>query len=371
MIERKIGTNGPLATPLGFGSMRMPSKEMDGEKVLLEQEAVELIRYAIDQGITYIDTAYPYHNKMSEVAVGKALKDGYRERVVLATKSPVWLIEKTEEFSTYLDEQLEKLQTEYVDMYLFHALNRERWEKIQDLELLKEALKEKERGRIRNIGFSFHDEYDVFMEILDGFDWDFCQLQMNYVDEAYQQTIEGFYEAKRRGLGVIVMEPLRGGKLVNPPKSVQETIPEGMSPVEWALHYLFSTEGVDVVLSGMGTKEEVDQNIKIAMMDHHFKESEAELYRKGREAFTTMGLVACTACEYCLPCPMNINIPKVFESYNLSFSRSKELAKEHYERLEKNASNCVACRSCEKVCPQHIVVSEEMKRIHPFFQEAE
>lgn len=370
MEKRAIG-RGPTATILGFGAMRMPSSENEqGEKTLLQDEAVELIRDAIDQGITYVDTAYPYHNGASEVAVGEALKDGYRDKVVLATKCPVWLIEKPEDFTRYFEEQLERLQTTQVDMYLFHALNAERWQTVLRYDLLKEARREKQAGRIGQIGFSFHDEKAVFDEILSGFDWDFCQLMMNYVNIDFQSTLEGLKQAHAKGLGIIVMEPLLGGQLVNLPPAVQEVFGE-RSGLEMALNWLWDMPEVSVVLSGMNNKDQVRQNIALAEKARAYMVSEEDkkLYSLAKQKYDTMALVPCTACQYCMPCPFGLNIPGNFKAYNLSASQNKRAAKKLYDEVEKKSDQCTACLACEQVCPQHIRVSEEMKKVAQYFLE--
>lgn len=370
MEKRQIG-RGPHATILGFGAMRMPSVENEqGEKTLLEQEAIELIRHAIDQGITYIDTAYNYHNGQSEIAVGKALQDGYRERVVLASKLPVWLVEQTSDYSRLLNEQLEKLQTDHIDMYLFHALNKERWEIIQKHGLLEEALKAKQDGRIGQIGFSFHDDKAVFDEILNGFSWDFCQLMMNYVNIDFQSTLEGLKQAHAKGLGIIIMEPLLGGQLVNLPPSVQEVFGD-RDALEMAFNWLWDMPEVNVVLSGMNNAEQVSANVRLAEKAtiNMIKEEDRALYAEAKRKYDTMALVPCTACQYCMPCPFGLNIPGNFKAYNLSASQNKRTARVLYEEVEKKADQCTACLACEQVCPQHIKVSEEMKKIAEFFKE--
>ncbi|HHT19827.1 MAG TPA: aldo/keto reductase [Tissierellia bacterium] len=367
MEQRQIGS-GPSATILGFGCMRMPSDVNEqGESTLRMDEAIELIRHAIDSGITYIDTAYPYHNEMSEVAVGRALQDGYRERVILATKSPIWKLERTEDFSSILSEQLEKLQTDHIDLYLLHALGKERWQTVLDLNILDEMLKEKAAGRIRQLGFSFHDDKDTFYQILNGFsDWDFCQLQMNYINTDFQSTLQGLYDAHAKGLGIIIMEPLLGGKLADPPEVVSAMIPG--DPVEYAFRWLWDKPEVSVVLSGMNDKAQVDHNVALA--NQTFEElTPAELahYEAVKAVYDTMALVPCTRCNYCMPCPYGVHIPGAFEAYNITASKNKSAGRRLYDGLDLDASGCVGCRACEEVCPQAIPVATHMPVIEEYF----
>lgn len=368
METRQIGS-GPKATILGFGAMRMPSAEnAQGEKTLLMDEAVELIRHAIDQGITYIDTAYPYHNGDSEIAVGKALQDGYRDRVVLATKCPVWKMEKTEDLSAVLTEQLAKLQTNKVDMYLLHALGKDRWETVKQLGLLDELKKEKQAGRIGQIGFSFHDNEAVFQDILAGFDWDFCQLQMNYINTDFQSTLDGLYQAHAKGLGIIIMEPLLGGKLADPPAVVKELIPG--DPIKFAFDWLWDKPEISVVLSGMNNKDQVDQNVALANQARtKLTDQDLAIYERVKQRYDTMALVPCTKCHYCMPCPFGVNIPGVFEAYNITASKNRAAGKAVYQTIEKTAEACVGCQACEKVCPQSIPVASHMPIIVNYFTE--
>ena len=367
MEQRQIGS-GPSATILGFGCMRMPSDVNEqGESTLRMDEAIELIRHAIDSGITYIDTAYPYHNEMSEVAVGRALQDGYRERVILATKSPIWKLEKTEDFSQVLSEQLEKLQTDQIDMYLLHALGKERWQTVLELGILDELAKEKAAGRIKQMGFSFHDNKETFYEILHGFDWDFCQLQMNYINTDFQSTLQGLYDAHAKGLGIIIMEPLLGGKLADPADVVREMIPG--DPIEYAFRWLWDKPEISVVLSGMNDKAQVDQNVRLANQAYpKLTETELQHYQQVKAVYDTMALVPCTRCNYCMPCPYGVNIPGVFEAYNITASKNRAAANKLYEVLDLDASGCVGCQACEEVCPQAIPVATHMPVIEEYFK---
>lgn len=238
---------------LGFGCMRFPT--LGGDSGSIDKYlSKEMIHYAIDNGVNYIDTAYPYHQGNSEAFVGEALKDGYREKVYLATKLPVWLTEEYSDFEKYLDEQLENLQTDHIDFYLLHALSRDRFDQIVDLKVFEFLEVAKEKGKIKYVGFSFHDELNVFKEIIDSYPWDFCQIQLNYMDREYQAGLEGLKYANDRDISVVIMEPIKGGKLSRASEEIQKIwneYDEYRSPSEWALRWLYDLPGVGVVLSGM------------------------------------------------------------------------------------------------------------------------
>ncbi|MGY0372716.1 aldo/keto reductase [Clostridium sp. JNZ J1-5] len=369
MQYRQFGKLDFKVSSLGFGCMRFPTE--DGK--IKEEEAINLVRYAIDNGVNYIDTAYPYHNGNSEPLVAKALKDGYREKVKLATKSPVWLVEKYEDFDKYLNEQLKKLDTDYIDMYLLHALDKKRWEILKSLNVFKfleSALKD---GRIKYAGFSFHDDIDTFKEIVDSYDWSFCQIQYNYLDEYYQAGLEGLKYAYNKGLAVIVMEPLKGGKLAQtPPKVINELWNQWQikrTPVQWALKWLWNQPEVSLVLSGMSNIEQVIDNIKTAEEStiNSLTKSELDLIDLVKNKYKELTKVNCTACGYCMPCPVGVNIPKNFSLLNDAFMYNS-LSSCHgtYSSLkeESKASSCVECGKCEEVCPQHIAIRNMLKEVH-------
>lgn len=373
MEYRRFGKTGLEVSALGFGCMRFPTvKDENGKDHIDEELAVSMVRRAIDKGVNYIDTAYPYHDGMSEIVVGRALQDGYREKVYLATKAPVWMYKSEEDFDRTLDEQLKKLDTEYIDFYLLHALNNERWEDtVLKYNLLDKAVKAKEEGKIRHIGFSFHDEMDVFMKILDGFDgWDFCQIQMNYIDVDHQATIKGLEEAGKRGLGLVIMEPLLGGKLANPTDNVRKMLGKEKEPAEWALDFLWNRPEVSLLLSGMSNMQQTEDNLVYASRSSvgMLTEKDLDMLAEAKKVYDTMALVSCTKCEYCMPCPAGINIPKTFEAYNQTASKGLEEAKKLYETLEIKADACRKCRKCEKVCPQSIKISENMVKIAEIFK---
>ncbi|MBP7332843.1 MAG: aldo/keto reductase, partial [Firmicutes bacterium] len=268
MQYRRFGSLDWQASALGFGCMRLPT--VDGKALsgnIDEAESIQMIRFAIDRGVNYVDTAYPYHEKNSEIVTGKALKDGYRGKVRLATKSPVWSIKKTEDFDLFLNEQLKKLQTDYIDFYLFHGLDKKRWDNVViKMNLLEKAESAQRDGKIGYIGFSFHDRYDVFQEIIDGYNgWTFCQIQYNYMNTEHQAGARGLRYAASKGLAVVIMEPLLGGRLANPPAPVLNVFKKtGKTPVDSALQWVWNQPEVSLLLSGMHTMRQVEENIASA-----------------------------------------------------------------------------------------------------------
>lgn len=369
MQYRKLGNTGLRPSALGFGMMRLPQA---GEKTDAET-SIEMLRWAIDHGLTYVDTAYTYLGGDSERVTGRALQDGYRERVILATKAPVSSFESGEDFDRILSEQLERLQTDHIDCYLLHALDRDRWnERVLKLGVLERMKAAKAAGKIRHLGFSFHDSLDAFRTILDGFDgWEFCQIQLNYLDTAYQAGLEGLELAASRGLGVVIMEPLRGGKLAQVPNSAAEVL-AGKSPVEWGLDFLWNRPEVSCVLSGMVSREMAEENMtyasrsSVGMLD----QSDLEKLAQAAERIRAINSVPCTGCSYCDVCPQGIAIPQAFAAYNrLQVSGDRRTEKEAYFALgAKRPSNCVECHACEERCPQHIAIPEMLKNVVRTFE---
>ena len=367
MQYRKFGSTGVEVSALGFGCMRLPVNE---DKTINEEKAIAMIRHAIDSGVNYVDTAYPYHQGTSELVVGKALKDGYREKTYLADKLPIWLLESEEDFDKYLDEQLAKLQTDHIDFYLLHALSHERfYEKVKKYNVTKKLAEAKAAGKIRYIGFSFHDSLDLFKEIVDYFDWDFCQIQYNYINLNYQAGTEGLKYAANKGLGVVIMEPLLGGKLANLAPHVAEVIPDKKSQVEYAFDFLWDKPEVSLLLSGMTEPEQVEQNLEYASRSSigMVTEEDRAVYAAAKKIFDEVALINCTKCAYCMPCPFGLNIPEIFNAYNMSASHGMAKAKEAYGALETKADACRACHHCEKECPQHFKISELMPKVAKVF----
>ena len=369
MQYRQFGKQDVQVSALGFGCMRLPV--IDGKSGNIDQaEATRMIRYAIDQGVNYVDTAYGYHEKMSEIAVGKALQDGYRQKVNLATKLPVWLVTETADFDRLLNEQLGKLQTDHIDFYLMHALSRDSWKKVVSLDLLSRAEAALADGRIRHIGFSFHDNLEAFKEIIDGYSgWNFCQIQYNYMDVENQAGTAGLQYAASKGLGVVVMEPLLGGKLARQIPAL-DPIWEGAavqrSPAEWALRWLWNQPEVSVTLSGMSTMQQVEENVASASRSGigALQADELDMIVHAREKIRQLSPIPCTNCQYCLPCPNGVNIPRNFGVYNEGAMyydhEGARRAYKHWISDDSKAAQCVQCQECEDKCPQKILISQWM-----------
>lgn len=371
-----------MVSALGFGCMRLPIIGNDPTNID-EEKAINMVRYAIDAGVNYVDTAYPYHGTgfthggASELFVAKALKDGYRQRVKLATKLPSWLIKTRADMDKYLNEQLERLETNTIDFYLVHSLNENVWPVLKEngiTEFLEQAIKD---GRIKYAGFSFHDQIGLFKEIVDYYDWSFCQIQYNYLDEKYQAGKEGLEYAAQKGLGITIMEPLRGGNIVNLPQEARAIIEQAdvkRTPAEWALRWVWNHPEVSVVLSGMTTMDQVTENIKVAQEAeaNSLTWKELEIINAVKNLFEQRIKVNCTGCAYCMPCPAGINIPGCFSTYNDHWVfDATPAAKKTYEirsKLTSPASKCVECGKCESHCPQGIPIREELKNVKELFE---
>ena len=382
MQYRTYGKTQEKVSVLGFGCMRLPIIDNDPTKID-EAKAIAMLRHAIDSGVNYVDTAYPYHGSgfaqggQSEPFVGKALRDGYREKVKLATKLPSWLIKTRADMERYLDEQLQRLETETIDFYLVHSLNKTFWPNLQAAgitEFLDQALSE---GKIKHAGFSFHDEIGLFKEIVDAYDWSFCQIQYNYLDEAYQAGYEGLRYAAAKGLGIAIMEPLRGGNLIRLPQAAKEVL-NGVAPersaAEWALRWLWNQPEVSLVLSGMTTMEQLEENLRSAEKGDAFSLTQEELAAtaKVKEIFQSLMRVNCTSCGYCMPCPAGINIPMCFSTYNnhwlFDAPPSAKAQYMNWSKLAAPASACIKCGKCEGHCPQSIAIRAELEKVTELFE---
>ncbi len=377
MKYRKFGKLEWDVSALGFGAMRLPIIGGDPSKID-EPHAIKMIRYAIDHGVNYVDTAYPYHRGQSEFVVGKALKDGYREKVKLATKMPTWLIEKYEDFDKYLDEQLGKLDTDHIDFYLLHSLNKDRWPKIKEIGVFKWAKEALKSGRIRYLGFSFHDDYELFEKILeDSEHFTFCQIQYNYMDTDYQAGVKGLKLAASKGLAVVIMEPIKGGKLaVTPPKDVQtvwDKSDKKRTPAEWALQWVWNQPEVSVVLSGMSEMKHVEENVVYADRSGvgSLIKKELGLIEAAKNAYLNLGFIGCTACRYCMPCPQGVDIPKILGLYNTYYmeGRPEGFNERYWEQItdDTHSTNCIACGICEEQCPQHLPIRKFMGETKQMF----
>jgi predicted aldo/keto reductase-like oxidoreductase len=352
--------------------MRLPTIGGDRSHID-ESQAMRMLRHAIDSGVNYLDTAYPYHGGNSERFVGRALQDGYRDKVMLATKLPVRMVERTEDFDRFLDEQLVKLQTDHIDFYLFHGMRTARWETVRRLDLLAQADRALADGRIRHLGFSFHDTFELFREIIDAYDgWALCQIQYNYMNEAHQAGTRGLEYAASKGLAVVVMEPLLGGKLVAPPPAIQalwDASGMGRSAVEWALQWLWNKPEVSVVLSGMSAMSHVEENLDCADRSGvgTLTEDDLALIQEVRIKYEALCPIPCTQCGYCMPCPNGVDIPGNFARLNTAvmYGAFADARRRYGRRPEgSRASACIQCRECEELCPQDIPISEWMPVVH-------
>lgn len=369
MQYRPFGTLDFQVSALGFGAMRLPTIGEGDAKAIDEPEAIRMLRYAIDQGVNYVDTAYAYGD--SERVVGNALRDGYRDKVKIATKMPIWLAQKTEDLDTFLNEELERLHTDHVEFYLLHALWKERWKRVRELKVFEWAEKAKADGRIGHLGFSHHDNFDLFKEIIDAYDWGMCQIQYNYMNEDVQAGTKGLQYAAGKGIAVVVMEPLLGGLLVRPPANVKPLWDEaGKDPVDMALQWLWNRPEVGTVLSGMSTMEQVEHNVASAKKSgiNSFSQADTDLIERVRAAYEEQKSIPCTKCGYCMPCPQGVDIPRNFELYNEGTlyenpGASTPLYNAHFKE-EERASNCIDCGICEEKCPQGIPISDWMPKVH-------
>ncbi|MFP4548000.1 MAG: aldo/keto reductase [Fidelibacterota bacterium] len=372
MLYREFGQTGEKVSLLGFGCMRMPIID-DDEKNIDEPEAIKQIRYSIDKGVNYIDTAYPYHGGMSEPLVAKALKDGYREKVKLATKLPSWDIKKPADMHRILNEQLKKLETDTIDFYLLHALNKDHWEILRKHKVFEFLDRAKKDGRIKYAGFSFHDELPLFKEIVDTYDWDFCQIQYNYMDEDYQAGREGLEYAAAKGMGIVIMEPLRGGYIVrNIPDEIQkiwDSADVNWTPAQWALKFVWNHPAVSVVLSGMNAISQIDENVAATedAKPNSLSKDQLDRIYQVRDIYRSRIAVNCTSCGYCMPCPYGVGIPNCFEMLNNAamFDNPAEASRVYNLQMkgDKAASNCRECGVCEDKCPQNIKIRKKLKEV--------
>ncbi|MEO0124069.1 MAG: aldo/keto reductase [candidate division WOR-3 bacterium] len=378
MIYRDFGKTGVKISQLGFGCMRFPLLDENDFKSINKPEAAKILYYAIDNGINYLDTAYGYHSGESEVFLGEVLKPEYRKKIYLATKLPVYLVKEKGDSEKYLNEQLTRLKTETIDMYLLHGLSKDSWQTVQKFDILKFFDDTLKKGKIRFAGFSFHDELPLFKEIINAYPWSFCLLHINYVDNDIQAGIKGLEYTYSKGLGVIIMEPLRGGKLArNVPEEVLNIIARSkfkQKPVEFAFRYLYNRPEVSCVLSGMSTIEQVKQNIEFASVEHRdtLTEDELKLYEQAKKFFKSRTKINCTGCNYCSDCPQKIPISFIFEIYNdaymyNAFVESKGMYKK-FIKDERKADKCTECGQCEDRCPQKIEIIKELKAAHKFLK---
>jgi predicted aldo/keto reductase-like oxidoreductase len=375
MQYRIVPKSGDKLSVLGFGAMRFPTNlgRID------EKKAITLLRSAIDQGVNYIDTAVPYHGGASEPLVGKALRDGYRERVSIATKLPPWTIFSRDDMDTVLSEQLSKLETTVIDYYLLHSLEATNWKKLSDLNVLSFLNDAKHSGKIKNAGFSFHGDIVTFKKIIDAYDWDFCQIQLNILDEQFQAGLEGLKYAASRDIAVFIMEPLRGGMLVKAPNAVQDAyakVHPAWTPVEWALRYLWNYPEVTLLLSGMNEESQIVENVKVAekALPNSLSDEEKEAIKEVQSIYHKEIKIGCTGCGYCMPCPFGVNIQQCFSFYNQKYMYKRSQFPMYLMMLqglfgpESRAGICRKCGACVPKCPQHLQIPKLLSDVEKEFE---
>ena len=364
MKYRTMGKLGIKSSAFGLGCMRF-NGPASGDSTIDEQKAVSLIRRAIDGGVTYLDTAYVYLGRTSEIVLGKALQDGYRDRVTIATKMPMEVVKNRADMEALLAEELRKLQTDHIDFYLMHGINKEKWEYFKSIGAPQFFDEMKREGKIRFKCFSFHGPYEDFEYIINDWDWDMVQIQYNYMDINNQAGTKGLELAGSKGIPVVIMEGLLGGRLAKAPENVQalyDAFPVKRSAVEWGFRWLCNHPAVSVVLSGCNEAEQIDENLRIfdTVEPGIMSEEELRLIDEVRAAYISRTKIGCTGCRYCMPCPNGVDIPGVFASWN-NVSLYKTDPKEEWglrmiREHDAGADHCVGCGACEAACPQHLEI---------------
>ena len=359
---------------LGFGTMRLPMHE---DRTIDEKRAIDLIRHGIDNGINYIDTAYMYHRGRSEDLVGKALANGYREKVFLVDKFPVWVSKGKEDNRRVFDKQMGRLGMDGVDLYLLHSLDRDNWKLVKEYEAIPFLEQLKAEGKIKHIGFSFHDNFELFKEIIDSYDWDCCQIQLNFMDKDFQAGVKGLKYAGSKGIPVIIMEPLKGGKLTaKVPDEISKIWDEAdanRSAAEWAFRWIGDFPEVMTVLSGMSNEEQLKENLNTfkTIEANSLTDKEHEIINKVSDKYNEMIKHSCTGCEYCLPCPSGINIPKLMDLVNDYYLyKGSDKVYDDYKMWissQQDSTKCIECKKCENICPQSLKITEVMKEATSLF----
>jgi len=380
MIYRRLNKTGIDLSILGFGCMRLPI--VDNKPAMIDfPKAAQMLHFAIDHGVNYVDTAYFYHANIfgqrgeSEPFVGEALSGGWREKVHLATKMPLFHLTRKEQMESFLTEQLGRLKTDYLDFYLLHGLNGEVWDKMKNLGVCEFLDKKKAEGKLRFPAFSFHGQTDDFMRICDEYDWTFAQIQYNYMDTDFQAGYKGLKYASDKGIGIVVMEPLKGGKLAqNIPTEMMSVFNDSIikrSPAEWALRFVWNEAGVSSVLSGMNSMEQVEENIRIAEngIVNSLGSDDKAMFDRLRNALGVRAKADCTACRYCMPCNSGVDIPDVINALNnAALWNDPNPWMTGYVSIKGKAGKCTECRECEEVCPQELPVSSLMKEALALFK---
>lgn len=375
MEKRKLEKLGIETSLLGFGCMRFP---VTAEGKIDEPEAEKMLDKAIAAGVNYIDTAYPYHDGESEPFVGRALKKYDRHSFYLATKLPCWKVEKPEDVEELFEEQLTRLQTDYIDFYLMHALNKDSFHKMAEMGAVERLEALKAAGKIKYLGFSFHDSYEVFEEIINYRDWDFCQIQLNYMDAQEQAGLKGYRLTEEKNVPLVIMEPVKGGSLAAFAEDITQKF-YGLDPeasvASYALRWVGSLPNVKVVLSGMSTMEQVEDNLKTFDSFRPLSKEESQTIEDIVALIKSRVQNGCTGCRYCMPCPAGVDIPGNFRVWNTyHMYQNYNMVKGNWERGlgdEKQAKNCVKCGKCEKACPQKLHIREDLEKVQADLEKRE
>ena len=369
MKYRTMGKLGIQASAFGLGCMRF-NGAASGDSTIDEQKAISLIRQAIDGGVTYLDTAYVYLDKTSEIVLGKALQDGYRDKVTIATKMPKEAVKDRASMEALLEEELKKLQTDHIDFYLMHGINKEKWEYFKSIGAREFFDDMKREGQIRYKCFSFHSSYEDFEYIINDWDWDMVQIQYNFMDINNQAGTKGLELAGEKGIPVVIMEGLLGGRLSKAPANVQalyDAFPVRRSPVEWAFRWLCDHPQVSVVLSGCNEKEQIEENLRIfdTVEPGIMSAEEHKLIDDVRDAYNSRTKIGCTGCRYCMPCPNEVNIPGIFSAWNnvslYEIEPDEDFGLRMIKQHSAGADRCVGCGACEAACPQHLPIIESLQ----------
>jgi len=370
MRYRKLGRTGESVSTLAFGAMRLPHEPGDPESIV-HAEAQDLVYRALALGVNLLDTAWNYHREKSEAFLGDILSPGERGKILLSTKLPCWLVENPDDAGRFLDKQMERLRTDWLDIYLLHGLNRRTWEKMKAAGIPEWGARMKEEGRIRFFGFSFHDSYETYKDVLAHMNWDLCLLMLNYVDTEYQAGLRGVLDAAARGMGVMIMEPLRGGFLAaNLPSDVSACFPDTQySPAALGLRWVWNLPGVSTLLSGMTTVDQLEENAALADLSPAgcLDTGELEAYKKAREVFLSRAEIPCTQCEYCMPCPQGVAIPWCFNYYNYyTMHADLEQARTLYGFIGERfgAHRCNRCGACLERCPRGLSIPDLLEKVH-------
>ncbi|MGL4484992.1 MAG: aldo/keto reductase [Anaerovoracaceae bacterium] len=378
MQFRKFKKTGEDVSLMAMGCMRLPLVPGGSFADVDENAATKMIRTAIDKGVNYVDTARMYHDFKGEYFVGKALEDGYREKVFLADKMPVWLVKDEEEQRATFEDQLKQCQTDHFDFYILHNVNKAVWKRAKKLNTLKFMEEMKAAGKIRHIGFSYHDDADFFKEVIDAYPWDFCQIQLNYMDENLQAGLAGLKYAGSKGIPVIIMEPLKGGKLTDIlPDSIKDFWNQAdvkRSPAEWALRWVADFPEVLTILNGVSNFEQMEENFRVLSEStpNSLTEKEKAIIKEVADEYNKLIKYSCTECKYCMPCPQGINIPMIISFYNdwFLYGKNPKLLDDYpvWNPKGNQASDCTACKECESHCPQSLPISEIMEKAAKIFE---